>query len=247
MKDYKFEVCANGVASCIAAQEGGADRVELCAGIPEGGTTPSVGCIRLARKKLDIGLNVIIRSRGGDFLYTEDDIREMIEDIHVAKGEGADGLVFGCLNAEGNIDLSSMEKLMQAAGDTPVTFHRAFDCCKDPFKALHQIEELGCVRILTSGQQPTAEKGISLLKQLQQEANLIIMAGCGVNENNIARIAHETGVREFHFSAREAFPSLMQYRNPDVYMGDPDAEEDTIMVTSSAKVKATIEKAFSFP
>ena len=124
---YRFEICANSVASCIAAQEGGADRVELCAGIPEGGTTPSFGMIKNARAKIGIALNVIIRPRGGDFLYSESEISEMISDIAIAKELGADGLVFGCLNPDGSVDMKNMALLMEAAGDTPVTFHRAFD------------------------------------------------------------------------------------------------------------------------
>lgn len=239
--NYQFEVCANSVASCLAAQEGGADRVELCYGIPEGGTTPSLGCITTARKHLDIGLNVIIRPRGGDFLYTPLEIEEMEADIHAAIHAGADGLVFGCLTPTGDIDLPAMQRLMKAAGNHPVTFHRAFDRCRDPHLALRQIEELGCTRILTSGQQPTAPQGAALLRELQQEArSVILMAGCGVNEMNIAQLAADTGIHEFHFSAREAFPSQMQYQNPDVYMGVPGADEDSLMITTARRVKATI-------
>lgn len=242
----KFEICANGIASCLAAQEGGADRVELCHGIPEGGTTPSVGCIRTVRRSIDIGLNVIIRPRGGDFLYTPLEIEEMEADIHAAIEAGADGLVFGCLTAQGDIDLPAMERLMNAAGDHPVTFHRAFDVCRDPHVALRQIEALGCARILTSGQQPTAPQGATLLRELQQEArSVILMAGCGVNENNIALLAADTGIQEFHFSAREPITSQMQYRNPNIYMGAPDADENTLRVTTARRVKNTINAAKS--
>ena len=136
---YRFEICANSVASCIAAQEGGADRVELCSGIPEGGTTPSFGMIRKARASIDIALNVIIRPRGGDFLYTRDELEEMRYDITAAKELGADGLVFGCLTKEGKVDKKAMYMLMEAAGDLPVTFHRAFDHSADPFEALDKI------------------------------------------------------------------------------------------------------------
>ena len=170
MKKYRFEICANSVASCIAAQEGGADRVELCAGIPEGGTTPSYGMIRSARESIDIALNVIIRPRGGDFLYSEEELREMIYDIRMARELGADGLVFGCLCPDGSVDKKAMQKLMEAAGDTPVTFHRAFDHSADPMKALEDIIELGCTRILTSGCRPTALEGASLLRQLVEKA-----------------------------------------------------------------------------
>ena len=239
---YRFEICANSVASCRAAQDGGADRVELCAGIPEGGTTPSYGMIRSARKAIGIGLNVIIRPRGGDFLYSEEEIEEMLFDIEKAKELGADGLVFGCLLPDGSVDKKTMRILMEAAGDTPVTFHRAFDHCNDPFKALEDIIELGCARILTSGCRPTAYEGAGLLSELVQKAGdrIIIMPGCGVNERNIAETARLSGAREFHFSAREPVESGMTFRNPEVAMGSEDDPYGTV-VTTARRVAATIE------
>ena len=239
---YRFEICANSVASCIAAQEGGADRVELCAGIPEGGTTPSYGMILGARKAVSIGLNVIIRPRGGDFLYSEEEINEMIHDIAVAKSLGADGLVFGCLRPDGSVDMEVMERLMEVAGDTPVTFHRAFDHCRDPFKALEDIVKLGCARILTSGCRPTAAEGVALLAQLVEKAGdrIIIMPGCGINENNIAETARLSGAREFHFSARESVESGMIFRNPEVAMGSEDDPYGTVR-TTARRVAATIK------
>ena len=238
---YRFEICANSVASCIAAQEGGADRVELCAGIPEGGTTPSYGMIRNARESISIALNVIIRPRGGDFLYSESDIQEMIYDIQAAKQLGADGLVFGCLNPDGTVDMKAMSRLMEAAGDTPVTFHRAFDHTNDPLKALEDIISLGCVRILTSGCRPTALEGAELLSRLVEKAGgrIIIMPGCGVRENNIAEIARLSGAREFHFSARESVESGMIFRNPEVAMGSEDDPYGTVQ-TTARRVAATI-------
>ena len=238
---YKFEICANSVASCIAAQDGGADRVELCAGIPEGGTTPSVGLIRCARESIIIGQNVIIRPRGGDFLYSESEIREMVYDIKAAKGLGVDGLVFGCLCPDGSVDMENMRLLMEAAGDTPVTFHRAFDHTSDPLKALEDIIELGCARILTSGCRPTAAEGAPLLAQLVEKAGdrIIIMPGCGVNEGNIAETARLSGAREFHFSAREPVESGMTFRNQDVVMGSEEDPYGT-MQTTARRVAATI-------
>ena len=238
---YKFEICANSIASCIAAQDGGADRVELCAGIPEGGTTPSVGMIRCARESISIGLNVIIRPRGGDFLYSESEIREMVYDIKAAKGLGVDGLVFGCLCPDGSVDMENMRLLMEAAGDTPVTFHRAFDHTSDPFKALEDIIELGCARILTSGCRPTAAEGAPLLAQLVEKAGdrIIIMLGCGVNEGNIAETARLSGAREFHFSAREPVESGMTFRNQDVVMGSEEDPYGTVQ-TTARRVAATI-------
>ena len=238
---YKFEICANSVASCIAAQEGGADRVELCAGIPEGGTTPSVGMIRQARASISIALNVIIRPRGGDFLYSESEIQEMLYDIKAAKDHGADGLVFGCLLPDGTVDMANMRRLMDAAGDTPVTFHRAFDHTSDPFKALEDTIELGCARILTSGCMPTALEGAPLLAQLVEKSagRIIIMPGCGVKEGNIAETARLSGAREFHFSAREPVESGMIFRNPQVAMGIEDDPYGT-MQTTARRVAATI-------
>ena len=218
----KIEICANSVESAVKAQEGGAYRVELCAGIPEGGTTPSFGDIRMARQLLkETKLHVIIRPRGGDFLYTALELEIMLHDIKVAKQLGADGVVFGCLTAEGDIDMPAMRKLMNAVGDMNVTFHRAFDMCRNPKEALEQIIELGCSRILTSGQETNAVKGIPLLKDLisQADGRIIIMPGCGVNPNNILQIAEGTGATEFHFSGRSTYESNMIYRNPKVSMG----------------------------
>ena len=238
---FRFEICANSTASCKEAQEGGADRVELCAGIPEGGTTPSYGMIRNARKSISIGLNVIIRPRGGDFLYDEDEIQQMIDDIKVAKDLGADGLVFGCLLPDGTVDKANMARLMEAAGTTPVTFHRAFDHSADPMQALEDIIELGCARILTSGCRPTALEGTQLLSQLVEKASdrIIIMPGCGIREENIAEIARLSGAREFHFSAREPVESGMLFRNPDVAMGSEEDPYGTVQ-TTARRVAATI-------
>lgn len=244
MNNYQFEICTNSVESCIAAQEGGANRVELCAGIPEGGTTPSYGEITVAREVLThTRLHVIIRPRGGDFLYSPIEIKTMLKDIETARRSGADGVVFGCLTKEGDIDTDSMRQLMEASQGMSATFHRAFDVCRNPLQALEQLIELGCDRILTSGQQPTAEQGIPLLKHLHQQAadRIILLAGCGVNENNIAHIAHETGIHEFHFSARESIKSLMKYKNESVSMGGTvHINEYERNVTTVRRVKETI-------
>ena len=180
-KKCLFEVCANGVESCLAAQEGGADRVELCAGIPEGGTTPSYGEIKVARRLLtSTRLHVIIRPRGGDFLYTPLEVERMEEDIRMCKQLGVDGVVIGCLNADGSLDMESNRRLVAAAEGMSVTFHRAFDRCNNPHEALNQLISLGIERVLTSGQQPTAEQGIPLLKELNAlaDSRITILAGC---------------------------------------------------------------------
>lgn len=244
MKKYNFEICANSVESCIAAQEGGADRVELCAGIPEGGTTPSYGDIVMARNVLkSTRLHVIIRPRGGDFLYSELELGIMLEDIAACRKAGADGVVFGCLTSEGDIDIPAMKRLMEASEGLSVTFHRAFDVCRAPEQALEDIIALGCDRLLTSGAQTNAEAGIPLIREMVTQAagRIRIMAGCGVNENNIARIARETGASDFHFSARENIPSVMQFRRDTVSMGGTvHIDEYSRMVTTAQRVAATI-------
>jgi len=242
-EDYQIEVCANGVESCIAAQQGGADRVELCAGIPEGGTTPSYGEIMVARRVLTTTrLHVIIRPRGGDFLYTPLELERMAADIDVCRQLGADGVVFGCLNADGTVATDANRQLMQHAAGMAVTFHRAFDRTADPRQALEDIISLGFNRILTSGQQPQAPQGAALLAQLHQQAGgrIALMAGSGVTEGNISQLAAQSGLHEFHFSAREAIASRTTYINPNLYMGTPGADESTLPYTTARRVAATI-------
>lgn len=242
----KIEICANSVESAVKAQQAGAYRVELCAGIPEGGTTPSFGEIRMARQLLhQTKLHVIIRPRGGDFLYSPIEQEIMLHDIKVARQLGADGVVFGCLTAEGDVDVPLMKKLMNGVGEMSVTFHRAFDMCSNPKEALEQIIDLGIDRILTSGQEETAELGIPLLKDLVELANdrIIIMPGCGVNASNIRKIAEETGTSEFHFSGRSAVDSGMIYRNSKVSMGGTVKIEEYVReLTDPDKVKAALNE-----
>lgn len=240
----KIEICANSVESAVKAQQGGAYRVELCAGIPEGGTTPSFGEIRMARQLLQqTKLHVIIRPRGGDFLYSALEQEIMLHDVKVARQLGADGVVFGCLTADGKVDVEAMKKLMNAVGGMSVTFHRAFDMCRDPKEAMEQIIALGCDRILTSGQEATAEKGIPLLKELVEQAGdrIVIMPGCGINPKNIRKIADATHAYEFHFSGRTTTESDMLYRNPKVSMGGTvKIEEYKKDVTDTETVKAAV-------
>ncbi|HLW10375.1 MAG TPA: copper homeostasis protein CutC [Fermentimonas sp.] len=246
---YKLEICANSVESCIEAQKGGAYRVELCAGIPEGGTTPSYGDIAIARELLNIKLNVIIRPRGGDFLYTNLEHRIMLKDIEMAAKLGVDGVVFGCLTADGAVDMDRNRELMEAAKGMSVTFHRAFDMCKDPFESLERIIDLGCERILTSGQQPKAEQGVSLIKDLIDKADsrIIIMPGSGVNKYNITNIVLETGATELHLSAREPKNSEMVYRNPNLKMGGTAVviNEYEKQITSAEKVRKMLSENIS--
>ncbi len=258
-QDFQFEICANSVESCLAAQEGGADRVELCAGIPEGGTTPSYGEIKVARKVLTkTKLHVIIRPRGGDFLYTPLELERIEEDIRLCRELGVDGVVFGCLTPDGEVDMEASRRLIELAkGDArgwsasskvlnpmSVTFHRAFDRTAAPMKALEDIISLGCDRILTSGQQPKAIDGTSLLAELQKksEGRITLLAGSGVNEENIRQIYASTGIHEYHFSARVSVPSQMKHYNHEVYMGAKGADESNSLVTSAERVRNTIKQ-----
>ena len=205
---------------------------------------PSYGEIKTAKaltSKIDI--NVIIRPRGGDFLYTEAEVQSMLLDIELCKELKVHGVVFGCLTKDGDIDVPLMRRLIEAAKPLSVTCHRAFDVCRDPFTALEQLIELGCDRILTSGQQSDAVKGIPLIAELVKRADgrIIIMPGCGVRENNIGKIEAETGAKEFHTSARSIVYSKMEYRNENVPMGSSivSSEFETVQ-TDREKVKAYI-------
>ena len=239
-----IEVCANSAASCVTAEQGGAARVELCAGIPEGGTTPSYGEMVTARRAIGIQMNVIIRPRGGDFLYTPAEMQAMLLDIEAAKAAGADGVVFGCLRADGTLDIERNRQLKEAAGNLSTTFHRAFDVCRDPFTALEEIIALGFDRILTSGQEASAPQGAALLAELVRRADgrIIIMPGCGVNEHNVAELARATGAQEFHMSARHRVESGMVYRNERVSMGGTvTVEEFARDLTDPQRVAKSIE------
>lgn len=229
--------------SVIAARDGGATRVELCSALEIGGITPSAGLMREARKVNDIALHVLIRPRGGDFLYDEQEAECMVQDIITAKECGADGVVIGALTADGEIDTALCSRLTAAAQGMNITFHRAFDMCRDPYKALEEIIALGCNRILTSGQAATAEAGIETIKKLVALADgrISIMPGCGVNANNAAKIIDATGACEIHASARKSVGSAMRFRHSGVSMGNPENDEFARKETDSNEVKAIVE------
>ena len=216
-----FEVCLDSVESALEAQAGGADRVELCDNLFEGGTTPSAGTIRLAREKLSIGLQVIIRPRGGDFCYSDVEMEVMKQDVITARELGADGVVIGILQPDGRVDKERCAELIGLAGDMNVTFHRAFDMTRDPFEALEDIISLGCSRILTSGQEATVPEGLDLLKKLVQKAGdrIIIMPGNGISERNLEKVIRETGASEYHIYIHSPRASAMEFRPDHIYMG----------------------------
>jgi copper homeostasis protein len=238
-----FEACAPSVDAAIAAQRGGADRVELCADLLEGGITPSAGSIQLARQHLDIGLQVIIRPRGGDFCYTAVEFEIMRADIQMVKDLGADGVVIGVLNPDGTVDRERTEALIKLARPLNVTFHRAFDMTVNPYDALETLIELGIDRVLTSGQEITAYEGLDLITELVQMAGdrIIIMPGGGIHERSIHKIISRSGVKEIHVAALMNLDSPMAYRNPRAFMGgELRPSEYAIETSDTNKVRAMV-------
>ncbi len=239
-----LEVCCDSIDSVRAAAAGGASRVELCSALGEGGVTPSAGLIAEARKIGGIALHVLIRPRGGDFLYDRAEVDCMVMDIDNAVRAGADGVVIGALSPDGNIDIGTCRRLVGAAGSAcrNITFHRAFDLCRDPFRAIDEIVSLGCNRILTSGMAGNAMAGAECLKRLVEYADgrLSIMPGGGVGPHNARAILDATGCVEIHGSLRSAVDSAMGYRRPGVAMGVPGADEYSRMVASTQLVAETV-------
>ncbi len=241
-----FEISIDSVRSALNAQEAGAHRVELCAGLMEGGTTPGVGMIKTVRKSIDLDMFVIIRPRGGDFFYTDEEFEVMCTDIIEAKLNGADGIVSGALTPDGEIDIEKTKKMVELTYPLPFTFHRAFDMCKDPFNALEQLKKLKVARILTSGQKNSAEEGIDILKELVKKAGneITIMPGAGINDKNILKLIDETKAREYHFSGKKKYPSDMKYFNHDIVMGNSgNVDEYAIFVSDTEIIRNVISKA----
>lgn len=216
-----FEICVDSVAGVRAAKAVGAQRVELCGNLLEGGITPSRGTIRQARTMAGIELNVMIRPRGGDFLFDDDEFAIMQADIETAKAEGADGVVIGLLKAAGTIDVTRTRELIGQARPLSVTFHRAFDMTLEPFAALETLIGLGVDRVLTSGQEATVLEGLPLIAELVERAGkrIIVMPGGGITAHNVGRIVAAAKPKEIHFAALEPTASSMQFRRQHVFMG----------------------------
>jgi copper homeostasis protein len=243
MKETIIEVCAAHVQSAIAAQEGGAKRVELCDNLFEGGTTPSYAAIKIAREKLKIDLHVMIRPRGSDFCYTDLEFELMKEDIRICNKLGADGVVFGILLPDGNIDIARTQLLVELARPLSITFHRAFDMTPEPFRALEEIIALRIDRILTAGQKNKAPEGVELIKQLVIKAGnrIVIMPGSGINEQNIRAVRDETKTWEFHLSGRSIAESQMKFRKEGIYMGGlSEIPEYQISLTDVEKIRKIV-------
>ncbi|MEU5914033.1 copper homeostasis protein CutC [Micromonospora sp. NPDC047527] len=217
-----FEICIDSVEGAVAAEEAGAARVELCSALFDGGLTPSLGTIETTLRAVTrIRVHVIVRPRAGDFIYSPLEIEAMERDVRAAVEAGAHGIVIGALTAEGDIDVPTTRRLIAAAGDVPITFHRAFDMTRDPHAALEQLIELGVHRVLTSGQEVSVLEGAPLIADLVRRAagRIIVMPGGGITPRNITRIIEATGADEFHFAALVSSDSPAVHRNPAPLMG----------------------------
>jgi copper homeostasis protein len=241
-----YEICVDSIDGVVAAKAAGAARVELCADLLEGGITPSRGMIRRARAVGGIRLHVIIRPRGGDFLFDDDEFAVMEADVDTATEEGADGVVIGLLTADAKVDVERTRRLIERARPLAVTFHRAFDMTADPFAALETLIELGIDRVLTSGQEESVLEGLPLLAELIRRAGdrIVIMPGGGITARNVERIVAEAQPKEMHFAALVPTTSGMQNRREHVYMGGvlrpPEYDRS---ITSGATIRAVMAGA----
>jgi len=244
-KDLTLEVCVDSLDSAVAAEKGAAHRVELCSDLPEGGITPSSGLIAAVRQAISIELCVLIRPRGGDFCYSDEEMEIMRRDIGAAKQQGADGVALGILDLDGRIDAARMRELIDLAAPMKVTCHRAFDMSCDLFKSLDELQGIGAHCILTSGGKQTAAEGVETLKRIVQAANgrIRIMAGSGIEAHNVAGIVERTGVREIHASLKSSVASPMRFRKEEISMGSLKGMEYQRYVVQRDRVRELLQAA----
>ncbi|MFI3170149.1 MAG: copper homeostasis protein CutC [Faecalibacterium sp.] len=243
MKQLYLEACVGSVACGQAVSALGVNRLEFCANLEIGGTTPSLASFPLLRAGCDCAINVLIRPRSGDFLYSDAEFSTMLAEIEQFRAMGADGFVVGVLTKDGILDVPRMAQAITAAGGLPVTLHRAFDMTQDIFATLDLAAQLGIATVLTSGQAPDGLQGIAMLKQLQaySAGRVEIMACGGINADKIAPIYHETGVKTFHMAGLQLCESEMAYRNPNLSMGSKDFDEYTLRKASPALFAAAVQ------
>ncbi|XP_076103438.1 copper homeostasis protein cutC homolog isoform X1 [Mytilus galloprovincialis] len=235
-----MEVCADSVLSAVNAEKGGAIRVELCSNLAEGGTTPSAGLLKVVKSRLKIPIYVMLRPRGGDFFYSDDEFEVLMEDLKLLKTIGADGFVFGFLNSNGTIDKDRCKEVIDAIRPLAATFHRAIDTTVDIMTALEVVIKIGFTRVLTSGGCSTALEGLPIISEMicKAKGRIIVMPGGGINENNISRVLQQSKAKEFHCSARTSRPSLMQFQKAGIPMGTAfHPPEYSTKVTDVAKVQ----------
>jgi len=239
----ELEICIDSVEAAVAAEMGGAQRVELCSALIEGGLTPSMGMIRVVRSRIGIGLFVMIRPRGGDFIYSDEELGAMREDIAQAKLSGADGVVFGLLKPSGEVDVERTRELVELARPLKVTFHRAFDMALDMETALEDIVRTGADRVLTSGGESTGVLGSGMIaRMVERSAGRIGIMTCGeLCADNVQQVARATGATQFHAALRTAVPSPAIYRKADLSMGEPGMDEFTRYTVLVEDVRALRE------
>jgi copper homeostasis protein len=246
-KGILLEVCVDSMESGMAAERGGAHRIELCSDLPSGGVTPSSGMIAAVRQKVSLALHVMIRPRSGDFCYSDDEFQIMQQDVAAAKQLGADGVVLGILDLEGNVDVKRTRRLVELAEPLKVTFHRAFDMSRDLFRPLHDVQTTGVHCILTSGGRQSAAEGAKTLQALVEAAKgrIAIMAGSGVNDHNVAALIARSGVREIHASLTSPVASAMRYQKEELTMGAAKGREYKRLVVDEEKVRRLLQAASS--
>ncbi|HEX3023318.1 MAG TPA: copper homeostasis protein CutC [Lachnospiraceae bacterium] len=248
MNRYLLEACVDSVESAIAAQEGGAERLELCSNLIIGGTTPGIKLFHEVQRSVSIPIRALIRPRYGDFLYTKYEYEIMKQEVQMYREAGAEGIVIGCLKADGTLDMERITQLLERSKDMKVTVHRAFDMVKDPMEAFEQLKALGVDTILTSGQRNHCLEGADLIRKLIESAEnrIHILVGGGVNATIIKQLIEKTGAKHFHMSGKETISSAMIYRNEDVSMGLPCFSEYQMYRTSKQEIemaRKAIEKA----
>lgn len=238
-----LEICLESFEDCLAAQQGGAQRVELCTNLLEGGTTPSAGMIRAVCDRLEIDVMVMIRPRGGDFLYTGAEFDMMRRDIEIAKESGADGIVLGLLKDDGTVDVARTRELVELAAPLPVTFHRAIDVSKNLLESLEAVIEAGCARVLTSGGKPDVADATDVVAKMVEQAGnrIVIMPGCGIDKDNMLDVASKTGASEFHVYLASQTDSPMTFRRENIPMGGVPGREYLRFETKAEDVQAIAE------
>lgn len=239
-----IEICISDVEGAVLAERAKADRVELCSDLFEGGLSPSIGTVRTVKKQTTITVNAMVRPRGGDFCYTDLEFEVMKEEVKAFKEEGVDGIVFGILTPDGNIDIARSKELISLARPLSATFHRAFDMVSDPYKALDDLIFLGVDRVLSSGLEATAFEGAELLRELKERAKdkIIIMPGCGIKTRNFKRIDDIVHAKEYHMTLSSSRPSLMTFHPGHIYMGGTLRQSEfTISCSDEGKIRAMME------
>ena len=238
-----IEVCLDSVESIMAAEKGGADRVELCSDLFEGGLSPSIGMVRVAKRLTHIPINAMVRPRGGDFCYSDVEFEVMCAEVEAFKAEGVNAIVFGILTPDGDVDMDRSRRIVELARPLAVTFHRAFDMTRDLSKSLEDLASLGIERVLTSGGEASVAEGADTLKALVEQAGdrIVVMPGCGIKERNFRKLDSIIGAREYHMSLNGSHDSRMRFHPGHIYMGGMLRQSEfTLSCTDEERVRTIV-------